>query len=72
MSLAPGLRPLPGSAAYVRHLTRANEILGHHLLTLHNLHLMLTIAREIREGVIVTILNDVGERYMSTRLWDAA
>ncbi len=28
------------------------------------------LAREIREGVIVTILNDIGERYMSTRLWD--
>jgi queuine tRNA-ribosyltransferase len=40
------------SRAYIRHLTRANEILGHHLLTLHNLHLMLTIAREIRESVL--------------------
>jgi len=40
------------SRAYLRHLTRANEILGHHLLTLHNLHLMLTMAREIR-GVIL-------------------
>ena len=40
------------SRAYVRHLTRANEILGHHLLTLHNLHLMLTIAREIREAIL--------------------
>jgi len=40
------------SRAYVRHLTRANEILGHHLLTLHNLHLMLTIARELREAIL--------------------
>jgi queuine tRNA-ribosyltransferase len=40
------------SRAYVRHLTRANEILGHYLLTLHNLHLMLTIARELREAVL--------------------
>jgi queuine tRNA-ribosyltransferase len=40
------------SRAYVRHLTTANEILGHHLLTLHNLHLMLTIAREMREAVL--------------------
>jgi queuine tRNA-ribosyltransferase len=39
------------SRAYVRHLTKTNEILGHHLLTLHNLHLMLAIAREIREAV---------------------
>ena len=28
------------------------------------------LAREIKKGVIVTLLNDVGERYMSTRLWD--
>jgi cysteine synthase len=27
------------------------------------------LAKEIGEGVIVTLLNDVGERYMSTRLW---
>jgi queuine tRNA-ribosyltransferase len=40
------------SRAYVRHLTTADEILGHHLLTLHNLHLMLTIAREMREAVL--------------------
>jgi queuine tRNA-ribosyltransferase len=40
------------SRAYVRHLTTANEILGHHLLTVHNLHLMLTIVREIREAIM--------------------
>ncbi len=40
------------SRAYVRHLTKANEILGHHLLTVHNLHLLLTIAREMREAVL--------------------
>jgi S-sulfo-L-cysteine synthase (O-acetyl-L-serine-dependent) len=28
------------------------------------------VARAIRRGVIVTMLNDIGERYMSTRLWD--
>ncbi len=40
------------SRAYLRHLILANEILGAHLLTLHNLHLMLTIAREIRESIL--------------------
>ena len=40
------------SRAYVRHLVTANEILGHHLLTLHNLHTMLTISRELREAVL--------------------
>ncbi len=28
------------------------------------------VASEIEKGVIVTILNDIGERYFSTRLWD--
>src|SRR5688572_26115883 len=27
-------------------------------------------AKRIRKGIIVTILNDIGERYMSTRLWE--
>jgi len=40
------------SRAYLRHLVLAKEILGHHLLTLHNVHLMLTIARELREAVL--------------------
>ncbi|MBN1956344.1 MAG: tRNA guanosine(34) transglycosylase Tgt [Anaerolineae bacterium] len=40
------------SRAYLRHLNQANEILGHHLLTLHNLHLMLTVAQEIRAAVL--------------------
>ena len=28
------------------------------------------LAEEIKEGTIVTLINDIGERYMSTRLWD--
>jgi cysteine synthase B len=28
------------------------------------------MARRIEEGVIVTLLNDIGERYMSTALWE--
>ena len=40
------------SRAYLRHLNWANEILGHQLITIHNLHVMLSIAREIREAVL--------------------
>ena len=40
------------SRAYLRHLNWADEILGHHLLTIHNLHVMLTIAREIRQAIL--------------------
>ena len=28
------------------------------------------VAADIGEGVVVTLINDIGERYMSTRLWD--
>ena len=28
------------------------------------------VAKEIKKGVIVTVFNDLGERYFSTRLWD--
>ncbi len=28
------------------------------------------VAKQIEEGVIVTVFNDLGERYFSTRLWD--
>ncbi|HDQ72765.1 MAG TPA: tRNA guanosine(34) transglycosylase Tgt [Chloroflexi bacterium] len=40
------------SRAYVRHLIKAKEILAHQLLSIHNLHLMITIARELREAIL--------------------
>lgn len=40
------------SRAYLRHLIKANEILGHHLTTLHNVHFMLTLMRRIRQSIL--------------------
>jgi queuine tRNA-ribosyltransferase len=40
------------SRAYIRHLVHAKEILAHQLLSIHNLHLMLTITRELREAIL--------------------
>lgn len=40
------------SRAYLRHLIMAKEILGLRLATLHNLHFMLNLMREIREAVL--------------------
>ena len=51
------------SRAYLHHLVKANEILGHHLLTLHNLHLMLTVAREMREAILEGRFVEVWRRY---------
>jgi queuine tRNA-ribosyltransferase len=39
------------SRAYIRHLVKAGEILAHQLLSLHNLHLLLTIMLELRAAI---------------------
>ena len=39
------------SRAYLRHLVKANEILGHILLTTHNLHFLLDLMRQIRAAI---------------------
>jgi queuine tRNA-ribosyltransferase len=53
------------SRAYIRHLNWANEILGHHLITFHNLHLMATIAREIRGAITDGIFRAYREAFWS-------
>jgi queuine tRNA-ribosyltransferase len=40
------------SRAYIRHLVKASEILGCQLLSLHNLHLLLTLMREMRAAIL--------------------
>ena len=39
------------SRAYLRHLVRANEILAHILLTIHNVHFLLELVRQIRAAI---------------------
>ncbi len=39
------------SRAYLRHLVKANEILGHILLSTHNLHFLLNLMAEIRKAI---------------------
>ena len=39
------------STAYLRHLIKANEILGLHLTTIHNIHFMLHTMRQIRQTI---------------------
>ncbi len=40
------------SRAYLRHLVMAKEILGIRLATLHNLHFMMNLMREIRDAIL--------------------
>jgi queuine tRNA-ribosyltransferase len=40
------------SRAYLRHLFKANELLGYTLLSLHNLTLLTTLMREMRAAIL--------------------
>ncbi|MBN1967138.1 MAG: tRNA guanosine(34) transglycosylase Tgt [Anaerolineae bacterium] len=40
------------SRAYVNHLVKAKEILAHNLLTLHNIHLLQTLMRDLRAAIV--------------------
>ncbi len=40
------------SRAYLRHLVKANEILGHRLLTYHNLYFLLELMKGARQAII--------------------
>ncbi len=39
------------SRAYLKHLLKCNEILGHRLATTHNLHYYQTVMRQLRQGI---------------------
>src|SRR2546423_10118363 len=57
--------------AYVRHLVNQSELLGHRLLTLHNLHFLLRLTDGARaavaDGTFTTYKRDALERI---RPWD--
>ncbi len=40
------------SRAYLRHLIRARELLGYRLTTVHNVHFLLNLMREIRQSIL--------------------
>jgi queuine tRNA-ribosyltransferase len=40
------------SRAYVRHLIKADEILAHQLLSIHNLHVLVQLARDLRAAIL--------------------
>ncbi len=53
------------SRAYVRHLVKASEILGHQLLSIHNLHLLLTIMREMRAAILDGTFADYASAFLA-------
>lgn len=50
--------------AYIRHLMRSSEILGAVLLTIHNVHLLLTLMREMREAIFEDRLAAYAESFL--------
>jgi queuine tRNA-ribosyltransferase len=49
--------------AYLRHLFKAGEILGHRLLTIHNLHFTLTLMKEIRKAILADTFESRHEEF---------
>jgi queuine tRNA-ribosyltransferase len=50
------------SRAYLKHLQKCNEILGHRLATIHNLHYYQTVMRQLRQGIESGELDQVAKR----------
>jgi queuine tRNA-ribosyltransferase len=53
------------SRAYVRHLIKADEILGLRLMSIHNLHFLQTVMREIREAIAENRLPEYRQKFFS-------
>jgi queuine tRNA-ribosyltransferase len=53
------------SRAYLRHLIKAKEILGLRLATLHNLHFMLNLLREIREAILADTFSALRKEFLA-------
>ncbi len=53
------------SRAYVRHLLTAKEILGASLLTIHNLHLLLTLMREMRAAILAGTFEEYAADFLA-------
>jgi queuine tRNA-ribosyltransferase len=54
------------SKAYLRHLIKADEILAHNLLTLHNIHMLQTLMRELREAILNGAFAECAAAFLAT------
>lgn len=52
------------SRAYLRHLVKANEILGHMLLSTHNLHFLINLMQQMREAIRQGTLAQFGADFL--------
>lgn len=54
------------SRAYIRHLIKTNEILGHNLLTIHNVHMLQVLMREMREAIVDGTFTEYATEFLNT------
>ena len=52
------------SRAYLRHLVKANEILAHMLLSMHNLHFLLTLMADVRKAIRKGTMREFAEEFL--------
>lgn len=53
------------SRAYLRHLVKANEILAHVLLSIHNVSFLLTLMQQMRQAIAAGNLLQFGQEFLS-------
>ncbi len=54
------------SRAYIRHLVKASEILAHQLLSIHNLHMLLNLMRDLRTAIQNGVFAEVAAAFLET------
>jgi len=52
------------SRAYLRHLVKANELLAPTLLSIHNLHILIDLADQLRRSIISGTFDDYHSQYL--------
>jgi queuine tRNA-ribosyltransferase len=54
------------SRSYIRHLVKSNEILGHILLTTHNVHFLLNLTRQLRKHILDGTLQQFAQSFLAS------
>ncbi len=53
------------SRAYIRHLIQAKEMLSSTLLSIHNIHTLLDLVRQLRQAIVDQRFDDFASKYLS-------
>ena len=53
------------SRAYIRHLINVNEILGHRLMTIHNLHFYMQLMAQVRQSIEAGSFAELRSRFVA-------